>query len=134
MAVRINTGMQNRQADHGGQAFDGGAAVIEFRTGAQPASANDAATGTLLATLTLPADAFGAAAAGVAAKAGTWQATVVADGTPGYARMRNTGDTLRMDFSVSAVAGGGDCEFDDTTWVTDGTVVVDSATLTQPAS
>lgn len=39
---------------------------VEIRTGAQPASAGDAATGTLLATITLNKPAFGAAATGTA--------------------------------------------------------------------
>lgn len=131
MTVRINAGLRNSQVDNAAnQVADSG--VLEFRTGAQPASADDAATGTLLASITLPASAYGAAAAGSASKAGTWQGTVVAAGTAGWARMRNTGDTMRMDFSVGTT--GTDIVFDVVVWEVDGVITVDTATLSQPAS
>jgi hypothetical protein len=131
MAVRINDGLRNSQVDAASEAVaDSG--VLEFRTGTQPASANDAASGTLLASITLPADAFAGAASGSAAKAGTWQAAVTAAGQAGWARMRNSGDTLRMDMSVGQ--GSGDIDFDVVDWEVDGVVTVDTATLTQPAS
>ncbi len=131
MAVRINDALRDSQVDNAANgAADSG--VIEFRTGAQPASANDVASGTLLATMTLPASAFAASSGGSAAKAGTWQATVIAAGTAGWARMRNTGDTLRMDMSVGIAAE--DVVFDVALWEVDGVVTINTATLSQPAS
>ena len=131
MTVFINDALRNSQVDNAGD-LTANSGVIEFRTGAQPADANAVATGTLLATITLPADAFAAAASGSAAKAGTWQATVIAAGTAGWARMRNTGDTLRIDGSVGLAAE--DYVFDVVVWEVDGTVTVNTATLSQPES
>jgi hypothetical protein len=130
MATRLNTANQNRLADSLGSAFDSGA--LEIRTGAQPASANDAASGTLLATITLPADCFAAAASGVAAKSGTWTDTVDASGQAGWARFRNAGDTLRMDVDVGQ--GAGELSLDEDDLVAGGTVTVNTFTITQPAS
>jgi hypothetical protein len=130
MATRINDGMRNRLADSAADAFDSG--VLEIRTGSQPASAGTAASGTLLATITLPATAFAAAATGVASKSGTWSATAAASGTAGWARFRNTGDTLRLDVSVGQ--GTGDLSLDEDDIVSGGTVTVNSFTFTMPAA
>lgn len=65
-------------------------AKLEIRTGAAPANCAAAATGTLLATLSLPTDYLGAAAAGAVAKAGTWSGTAVADGIAGHYRLLET--------------------------------------------
>lgn len=66
-----------------------GAGTIQIRTGAQPATADDAITGTLLATLTFSDPAFGAAAdttpGGTAtASAITQDSSADATGTAGY--------------------------------------------------
>lgn len=98
MAERMEVDMRNRQADSLGADFDSGTLVI--RTGAQPASADDAASGTLLVTITLPADAFAAASAGVAAKAGTWSGAAVATGEAGWFRMSNGAGTRSIDGAI----------------------------------
>lgn len=135
MAIRIDTDQQNAQLDNSGSgpvAEMANSGTLKIYTGAQPASANDAATGTLLCTITLPADAFGAAAAGAAAKAGTWSATVTTGGTAGWFRLANTGDTQRLDGTCGL--GGGDLSFDDNVLVQDGTVIVDTFSVSQPAA
>lgn len=95
MTVRLSTGARNAALDGGvGPAFDGGTGRINIYTGAQPASAGDAASGTLLGTLTPASDVFGAAASGViTAAAITSDSSADASGTPGYARVYRTGDT-----------------------------------------
>jgi len=128
--MKINTTLQNQLADSLAGSFSGG--VLEIRTGAGPTSANDAATGTLLCTIILPTPAFGVAAAGVASKAGTWQGIAVANGTAGYARFRNSGDSKRMDVTVGQ--GSGELSLDDTAILTNGTVTITGYTTTQPAS
>ncbi len=61
----------------------GTAPVLTIRTGAAPGVAN-AASGTLLSTITCPADWAANAAGGAKAKSGTWQDTSAAgSGTPG---------------------------------------------------
>jgi len=131
MARRDNIALRNLQIDAVDAAFASG--FLDLYTGAQPASADTAATGTLLASIPLPADAHSAAASGSASKAGTWSVTIAASGTVGWARMRNAADTIRRDFSVTATAGGGDYTVADTALVAGGTVTVTSDTITQAA-
>ncbi len=130
MAIRINTAAQNAIVDTHGDAFNSGA--MEIRTGTQPASANDAVTGTLLGTITVPATAFGAPASGAVAKAGTWSTTAVATGTAGWYRLRNSGDTIRQDGSVGT--SGADAIIDNASIVSGGTITVNTFTITAPAS
>lgn len=132
MAERINTAARNRQADSVGDDFNSG--TLKMYTGSQPASGDDAPTGTLLVTINLPADAMAAAASGVAAKSGTWSGVAVADGTAGWFRIANSGATRNYDGSVTATAGGGDIELDDVSILTGQTVLISTFTVTQPAS
>lgn len=125
MATRFNTASANRLADSLGTAFDSG--FLDIYTGAQPASANDDATGTLLVSIDLPADAFAAAADGVAALSGVWAADGVAAGLAGWGRFRNAGDTLRMDVSV-----GVELLLDDANISIGETVTISAFTFTQP--
>lgn len=132
MAERMNTAAQNRQVDSIGDDLNSG--TLKIYTGSQPASGNDAASGTLLVTINLPADAMAAAASGIAAKSGTWSGVAVTDGTAGWFRIANSGATRNYDGSVTAVAGGGDIELDDVSILTGQTVLISTFTVTQPAS
>ena len=131
MATRFNNAIRSILADAATAEFAGG--KIDIYTDTQPASANDAATGTLLVTIDLPTPAFDDAVDGVATKAGSWFGVAEATGTAGWFRMRNAGDTLRKDGEVTATAGGGEIEIDTTSIVEDGVVVINTATYTQPA-
>jgi hypothetical protein len=99
-------------------------------TGAPPADCGTAASGTLLATLTLPADAFADAASGSKAKTGTWSGTAGAGAgaTPGYWRLTaNDGTTVGA--QGTAAIGSGDMNFDGT--ITSGqTITVSAFTVT----
>jgi len=118
---------------------------INIYTGAQPATADTAASGTLLGTLTLAADSAGAAASGVVTFATiTSDTSADASGTAGYARFYRTGDTApgtvgngttdrRLDCNI-ALTTGGDINFDNITFVAGGTIAISSLTITQPAS
>jgi hypothetical protein len=128
MATRLNTQCRTDLLDTGiDTAFDSG--VFEIRTGTQPAAATDAATGTQLVSITLPADAFGAVSSGAMAKAGTWQGTAGASGTAGWCRLRNSGDTVRIDGAV-----GAELTLDNTSISSGGTVTINTATVTMPAA
>lgn len=131
MALRYDDGLINELVS-AFEVFEGG--ELEIYTGSQPASANDAPTGTLLATIALPVDAFGAASGGVLSKNGTWNDTVDATGTAGWARMKDSGGTINMDMAVTATGGGGEIELDSTSLVAGGIVTVSTFTITQPAS
>lgn len=98
MSEKMQAAMRNRQADSLGDDFNSG--TLEILTGAQPAAADDAASGTLLVTITLPADAFAAASSGAAAKSGTWSAVAAATGEGGWFRMKNSAATRHIDGAI----------------------------------
>lgn len=139
MAVRLSTGLRNAAIDGGiGAAFDT-TGRINVYTGAQPASADTAASGTLLGTLTMSADAFAAATGGAAAiNAVTSDTSADASGTAGYVRFYRTGDTApgsagngttdrRLDLLI-----GTDITIDNAAIVAGGTISMTSYTITQP--
>lgn len=112
--------------------FDAGtAAVIEGRTGTQPADADSSVTGTLLFTCTMNATAFGAGAADtnpggrLTASAITDDSSADATGTLGYLVIKTqTGGTVVMMLSVGT--SGADANF-NTLSIVSGAVVSISA-------
>ena len=136
----ISTALRNSQANNAADLYDGG--VLEIRTGAAPGP--DAAdTGTLLASITLPTPAFGAAAAGAAALAGTWEdASADAAGTAAHFRIKQTGDAggasgatdERIEGTVTATSGSGDIELQNVSIAAGQAVQLTSFSITQPAS
>lgn len=132
MAERINTAARNLQADAIGAALNSG--TLKIYTGAQPASANDAASGTLLWTGSLPADAYDAASGGTATAADDVSAAAGDTGTAGWFRMESADTTLRYDGAITATGGGGEIELDSTSITSGQTVIVTPPSITQPAS
>lgn len=140
MTLVLSTKMANVILDAIGNAgaginFDSG--ILEIRSGAAPGP-DAAATGTVLATITLPADAFAAAATKSMAKAGTWQdASADATGTAAHFRLRQTGDTNgatgttdeRIEGTVTITGGGGDMELDNTSIASGQQVTINTFTL-----
>lgn len=138
MATRLATAAQNAACDAVVDLIDdGGAGTIQIRTGAQPASANDAATGTLLGTLTftdVPA-AFGDASAGVATAASiTGDNSADANGTAGWFRVLSGAGATIFDGNITANGGGGDMELNNINITATGTIDVTAFTFTIPAS
>lgn len=118
--------------------FDSG--TLEIRTGAAPGP-DAAATGTVLATITTPADAFAAAAAKAMAKAGTWEDTSAdATGTAAHFRFRQSGDTNgatgstdeRIEGTVTGTGGGGDMELDNVSIASGQVVTINTFTFSLP--
>jgi len=119
-----------------------GAAVIQGRSGAQPADPDTAVTGTLLFTLTCSDPAFGAAAD--AAPGGTATASAVTDdasadatATLGYCRASSTADgATPVDDHLDGEAGtsGADFNFNTLAIVSGATISLTSWTVTQPES
>lgn len=113
-----------------------GAGYIEIRTGAQPASPDAAATGTLLGTLTLSDPAFGAATTAnpsvATASAITSDTTADASGTAGWFRAYDSAASAVIDGSITGTGGGGDMELDDVNIVAGGTIAVSSWTVSMP--
>lgn len=136
---RFSDGLCNAMLDAGfGPQFDSG--FLDIYTGAQPATAGAAPTGTLLGVIPLPADAFGAAVARVISKLGTWEeAAADAAGVAGWARFRLAGDggladetEIRLDCAASEAGGGGDLILDNTDIAVGQRIVVNTFTFTQP--
>lgn len=137
MATRISTAAQNAACDAMVDLLDAGpaAGTIKVYTGSQPATANTAESGTLLATFTLADPAFGAASSGVATLASTPRTTTgVADGTAGWFRAEDSTGANVFDGSVTATGGGGQLELNTTTISTGVSVSITSGTFTQPGS
>jgi hypothetical protein len=137
MATRLPTAARNAAADAVVDLADAGsgAATVQVRTGSQPASANDAATGTLLVTITLNDPAFGAASSGVATLDvdPALTATAVATGTAGWFRMLDSTGATVMDGAVTATGGGGDLTLASTSIASGTEVSITSGTVTMPA-
>jgi len=129
MTIQLNVGIRNMIVDNiAGQL---GWGVVEIYSGAQPASADNAATGTLLATIQM--NGLAPAVNGVADLNMDATGTAVATGTAGYARWRDTmADALRFDGSVGT--SGTDFVVSNTSIVNGDTVTLTHLNLTQPAS
>ncbi len=115
--------------------IDLGAAAgkIQIRTGASP-GANNAATGTLLATVTLQDPSFGAVSGASATLADPVAVTAVASGTAAHCRVLDSDNTTVMDGTVTATGGGGDLTLASTSISSGQSVDITGGTLTQPAS
>lgn len=138
MATRLPTASRNATTNAVTALVDAdvGAGSIQIRSGAQPASANDAASGTLLATITLADPAWGASVAGVSTLDATpvLSTTGVAAGTAGWFRMLdNSGDTI-ADGAITVTGGGGELELNTLTISIGVTVEITAGTLTTPAT
>lgn len=150
MTVRLSTGLRTLMAGTTGfgTAFANG--VIEVRTGAQPSTADGAASGTLLGTITLNSGAFtpgsptngltfNAAASGAVTKSGVWSFVGVAEGVAGWFRLKanavdgggTSTSAVRMDGSVASA--GSDLNLSNITVAIGSPNTVDSFTFTIPA-
>lgn len=124
--------------------------IIELRTGAQPTSPDDAATGVLIGKVTKNGDAFVAGSPGnglnfsspalnVLSKdpAEVWKMTAVAVGTIGYGRLLGNAaddgsartDLPRIDFSVGLTSG--DARTSKLNYAINEVGTIDSFTITQ---
>lgn len=136
MATRIPTAAQNAAVKAITDRLDAGPgpAYVEIRTGAQPSTANTAATGTVLAVLTCSDPAFGAPSAGTAtAGAIVGDSSADASGTAGWFRAYDSTGATVIDGSITASGGGGDMVLASTAIVAGGTVSASSWTITMPS-
>lgn len=118
MTLQYSAAVRNAKLDAIETAI-GTSAVLKIRSGAVPANVAAADAGTVLATLSLPSDWMGAAAAGVKAKAGTWEDTS-ADNTGTALHWRlyaSDGTTAHAQGTVTITGGGGDMTVDSTAFV-----------------
>ena len=130
MTVQNSTLARNARLD----AFEGAVGVspkLQIRTGAQPANCAAAASGTLLAELTLPSDWLAAASGGTKSLSGTWSGSAAAAGTAAHYRIvDNAATTCHEQGSVTGIGGGGDMTVDNPVLAVSQTVIVTSYTRT----
>ena len=135
MPTRIPTDTRNAMAAAAAGRADGGAAPGKIRvyTGAQPASANDAASGTLLVTFTLNDPAYAAPATGVCTLDVDPEITAdpVASGTAGWFRLLDSDDNTVVDGACGT--SGAQLNLTTTTLEVGVDVTIVSGTMTQPA-
>jgi hypothetical protein len=138
MATRLPTATRNAATNAVTAQFDAGpaAATIEVRTGAQPASANDAATGTLLATWTLADPSWGASVTGTAPLDATPVITTaaVAAGTAGWWRAKDSTGATVVDGAAGGTGSGAELILDNPVIAIGQTLNLTAGTLTTPAS
>lgn len=130
MAVQLSTTTRNRLRDAYVAAFPAGS-ILELRTGGL-AGVGNADTGTLIASITLPASPF-TNGTGQVTLNGTWSDTSANNtGTIAHYRITNGADI--EEGTVTTTGGGGDMEVDSTS-VTAGQVVSITAwTITMPGA
>lgn len=133
MAIQLSVAVRNARLDAIETAV-GGTAVLKVYdlTAGAPANCAASITGTVLATLTLPADWMAGASSGSKAMSGTWQDTSAdAAGTADFFRLfANDGTTCHMQGTVTATGGGGDLTVDNAVFAAGQSFSVTAFTLT----
>lgn len=117
MTVQLSVAARNARLDAiETELITGGAPVLKIRSGAPPANCAAADSGTVGASMNLPADPMAAAAGGVKSKSGTWSdASADAAITAGHFRIyKNDGTTCVEQGTVTGIGGGGDMEIQNT--------------------
>lgn len=132
MALQYSVAVRNAKLDalESTLIAAGNDAVLEIRTGAQPANCAASDSGTLLASIPLPDDPFAAASSGSKAKSGTWSTTGAAAGTAAHFRVKDHAGACHAQGSVTATGGGGDMTLDNTSIAVGQPVTVSTFTLT----
>jgi hypothetical protein len=130
--LRLSTATRNALANAIKTAIDAGsgAGTIKIYTGSQPATPQDAATGTLLATISFGDPSFGAASSGVITANAIAQVNASDTGTAGYARIADSDGNTVMDVDVGT--SGATINLNTTSIVSGGPVSITSATITVP--
>jgi hypothetical protein len=133
MAIRLNTGLQNAISAAFAARFSGTTDILRVYTGAQPATGNTAASGTLLVTITINTG-WNAAVAGVSGLNVVSPNTgvAVATGTAGWARLINVGLTENVDGTVGTT--GTDFTINTAAITSGATITLTGCNITQPAS
>jgi len=130
MTIQLSVAARNARLDSF-ETTAGTTAHLHIRSGAQPADCATAASGTLLADLTLPSDWMAAASSGTKAKSGTWSGTGAAAGTAAHFRVVDSaGTTCHMQGTVTATGGGGDLTLDNVVIASSQAIAITSFTLT----
>lgn len=143
MTIHLSPGQRNAMLDaiFNGAGINIDSFILEGRSGTRPATPDLAPTGTVLFSITLPADALTAAATQAVSKNGTWQdSSADATGTATWFRIRASGDAgttnntdRRIDGDITATGGGGDMELQNTSITVGQSITITTVTISQPA-
>lgn len=136
MTYRYTTTTRNLLGDLLTDLIDAGAAAGKCRiyTGSQPASAGDAATGTLLVDIAFSDPAFAAWSGGTASANAVAAVNAAATGTAGWFRILDSNNLTVMDGAVTATGGGGELEVSVTAFVSGTPIDITAWTLTAPGA
>lgn len=139
MVMRLSVAARNAMLTGPGLArlLDAGSGpgTVKIYTGTQPATAATAASGTLLATLTLSDPAFADAANGVSAvQPVTEDSSADASGTAGWFRAADSTGATCWDGSVGATGSGADMTLANPALIQGGVVDIDTWQVSQPTS
>jgi len=131
MALQYSVAVRNAQLD-AVEVTVSTAPLLRIYSGSAPANCAAAASGTLLAEMTLPSDWMAAASSGSKALSGTWQdASANATGTAGHFRLYDSGGTTcHAQGTVTATGGGGDLTLDNVSIASGQSVTITSFTIT----
>jgi len=129
MAWRLAVATRNAAGDGLVDLLDAG--TIQIRTGTQPDSADDTATGTLLAILTFASTAFSDFTAGVGSAEAIASGIALVTGTAGHARFLNSDGLTHSDLDIGE--GSGTVNFDDVDFLDGGTVAISSVAFSMPS-
>lgn len=131
MALGLSTAAANALLDTGIQTtFDSG--VLEIRSGTRPASADTLPTGTVLATIPIPADSFNAASGGTITKQGVWQdGSADATGTATWFRLQQAADLGTTNTTDERIDGDVAVSASDLNLTTTAIATADQITITQ---
>ena len=128
--MQYSTTTRNRIRDAYVAAFPEGA-VLQYRSG-PPAGVTEAASGTLIAEMTLPASPF-TLTDGEVTRNGTWEdPTANAAGTIGHYRLTNGSDI--EEGTVTAPGGGGDATVDNPVVALGQRIITTTWTRTAPGA
>lgn len=134
MAIQLSTAVRNAMLDAIETLIGSTSVTVEIRTGSQPANCAAADSGSVVVTITLPADYFNGAASGSKTKLGTWSATATgALSATGHFRLKQS-TTCHIQGSVTASGGGGDMTLDNINVAIGQVVTVNTFTLNMPGA
>lgn len=133
--IKFVTAVKNSALDTVKAAIDAGAGAgtIKIYNGTQPTSPADAiTTQTLLGTLTF-SDPCGTSASGtLTMSAITQDSSADATGTATWARIADSTGTTVFDCDVTATGGGGTIQFNTTSFVAGGPILISAFTISVP--
>lgn len=134
MTIQFSVAVRNARLE-AVEATAGTSPKLRLYSGAPPANAAAARSGTLISEIALPADWAANAANGSKALSGTWSGTGAAAAGTGtvvghFALMDSTGATCHMQGTVTSTGQGGDLTLDNTNIAQNQAINITSWTLT----